>query len=93
MFVTLVYVASVALSSLHSFVSASPLVARAAQGSWIPPVTAPKEGDVWMVGSTRLVTWDTNGIPSSAANSTGTLLLGYFDGYTASENLNTGQPE
>ena len=91
MFVSRVYVATVALLSLRSFASASPLIARAAQGAWSPPVTAPKAGDVWTVRSTQLVTWNTNEIPPSAANNTGTLLLGYFGGYKEGENLDVGQ--
>jgi len=91
MFVSRVYVATVALLSLHSFASASPLVARAAQGAWTPPVTAPKARDVWTVGSTQLVSWNTDEIPPSAANNTGTLLLGYFEGYKQGENLDIGQ--
>ena len=91
MFISPVYVATVALLSLHSFVSASPLVARAGQGAVNPHITAPKAGDVWTVGSTQLVTWDTNEIPPSAANNTGTLILGYFDGHSSGENLDMGQ--
>jgi len=92
MFMSRVYVATVALLSLHSFASASPLVARAVQGAWNPPVTAPKAGDVWTVRSTQLVTWATDEIPPSSANSTGTLLLGYFDGYSQGENLDIEHP-
>lgn len=92
MFMSRVCVATVALLSLRSFVSASPLVARAVQGVWTPPVTAPKAGDVWTVGSTQLVSWKSDEIPPSAANNTGTLFLGYFDGYREGENLDIGQP-
>ena len=91
MFVSRVYVATVALLSFHSFVSASPLVTRAAQGAWNPPLTAPKAGDVWTVRSTQLVSWSTEDIPPSASNNTGTLLLGYFEGYKEGENLDIGQ--
>jgi len=91
MFVSRVYVATVALLSLRSFASASPLVTRAVQGAWNPPVTAPKAGDVWTVRSTQLVTWNTDEISPSAANNTGSLLLGYFDGYKEGENLDIGQ--
>ena len=87
-----VYVATVALLSLCSFASASPLVVRAGQGVWNPPITAPQAGDVWTVGSTQLVTWDTDQIPPSAADDTDTLLLGYFDDHGEGENLDIGQP-
>jgi len=93
MFVSRVYVATVALLSLHSFVSGSPLVTRAVQGAWSPPVTAPKAGDVWTVRSTQLVSWNTDEIPPSAANNTGTLLLGYFDVNNEGENLDIGMLE
>lgn len=86
---SLAYVATVALFSLHSFAIASPLVARAGQVVWSPPITAPEAGDVWTVGSTQLVSWDTNEVPPSAANNTGTLLLGYWD--DSGENLDVGQ--
>jgi len=92
MFLSLVYVATVALLPLHSFASASPFVARAGQGVWSPPVTAPQAGDAWSVGSTQLVTWDTDGIPPSAADNTGTLLLGYFEGSSEGENLDIDHP-
>ena len=90
MFMSRVYVATVALLSLHSFVSASPLVTRAVQGAWSPPITAPQARDVWTVRSTQLVSWNTDEIPPSAANNTGTLLLGYFDVYKEGENLDIG---
>jgi hypothetical protein len=88
---TLVYAATVALLSLGSFVYSSPLVARAGRIVWNPPITSPGAGDVWTVGSTQLVTWDTNEVPPYAVNNTGTLLLGYFDGDSPSENLDTSQ--
>lgn len=91
MFVSPAYVVTVALLSLRSFVFASPLVTRAAQGAWTPPVTAPQAGDVWTIGSTQLVTWDTHEIPPSASNKTGILLLGYFDD-SEGENLDMGEP-
>jgi hypothetical protein len=91
MFTPFVYAASVALLSLRSFVYASPLVAREGQVIWNPPITAPRAGDVWMVGSTQFVTWDTHAIPPSAKSNTGTLLLGYFDGDDHAENLDTCQ--
>lgn len=93
MFVSLAYAATVALLSLRSFVYASPLVPRAGQGVWNPHVTAPGAGDVWTVGSTQLVTWDTDDIPPSAMGRTGTLLLGYFDEGTHGENLDTCESE
>ena len=89
MFAPFLYAASVALLSLRSFVYASPLVAREGQGVWNPPITAPRAGDVWTVGSTQLVTWDTHAIPPSAKDKTGTLLLGYFDDDRHGENLDT----
>ena len=88
MFVSLVYAAA-ALLFHRSFVYASPLVPRAGQGVWNPHITAPNAADVWTVGSTQFVTWDTSDIPPSAMDSTGTLLLGYFDGGTHNEHLDT----
>jgi len=89
MFVPLVYTATVALFSLRSLVSAVPLVARAGQGAWNPPITTPREGDVWTAGSPQNVTWDTSNIPPSAVNKTGMLLLGYY-GESDGENLDIG---
>ena len=91
MFIPLVYTVTVALLSFRSFVFAAPLVARAGQGTWNPPITAPRAGDVWTVGSTQKVTWDTSKIPPSAENNTGILLLGYYD-ESESENLDMGKP-
>lgn len=92
MFVSLVYTATVALFSLRSLVSAVPLVARAGQGAWNPPITTPREGDVWTVGSPQNVTWDTSQIPPSAVNKTGILLLGYY-GESDGENLDIGESD
>jgi len=92
MFVSLIPVATVALLSLRSFVSASPLVARHRHGAYSPPITSPQEGVDWEVGSTQTVTWDASNIPPSAANDTGTLILGYLDGYSDNENLDTRHP-
>ena len=91
MFTPFVYAASVALLFHRSFVLATPLVARGHQVVWNPPITAPEAGDVWTVGSTQLVTWDTDEIPPSAIDNTGTLLLGYFDPDGEGENLDTCQ--
>ena len=93
MFVSLVPVATVALLSLRSFVSASPLVARHRHGAYNPPITSPREGVDWEVGSTQTVTWDASHIPPFATNDTGTLLLGYLDGYSDNENLDTRKPD
>ena len=89
---TLVYTATVALLSLRSFVSAAPLVPRARQGAWNLPITAPQAGDVWAVGSSQNLTWDTSKIPHSAEDNTGILLLGYYD-ESEGENLDIGKPE
>jgi len=92
MFVPLVYAATVTLLSLRSLVSAVPLVARAGQGAWNPPITTPRAGDVWTAGSSQNVTWDTSKIPPSAENNTGILLLGYYD-ESEGENLDIGESD
>ena len=56
-----------------------------------PPITSPRAGDMWPVGSSQIVTWDTSSIPQSGKNNTGTIVLGYNDG-TGSENLDIGKP-
>ncbi|KAF9644283.1 hypothetical protein BDM02DRAFT_3077858, partial [Thelephora ganbajun] len=71
---------------------ASPLVTRAGHGTWNPQITAPQAGDIWTVGSTQFVTWNTDRIPPSAVNKTGALFLGFLDGYATSENLDIHRP-
>lgn len=93
MFLSLVPVVTVALLSLRSFVSASPLVARSRHGAYNPPITSPREGDDWEVGSIQTVTWDASHIPPSAENDTGTLLLGYLNEYSDNENLDTSKSD
>lgn len=93
MFVSLVPVTTVALLSLRSFVFASPLVARHRHGVYNPPITSPREGDDWEVGSTQTVTWDATHIPPSAVNDTGTLFLGYLNENSDNEHLDTRKPD
>lgn len=53
-----------------------------------PPITAPKAGDVWTIGSQQLVTWDTSSIVEPTKE-TGLILLGTLkDG---NEVLDTGE--
>lgn len=57
-----------------------------------PTITSPTAGVIWPVGSTQLVTWDTSDIPPSGQSNTGTILLGYYDNESSSENLNYTNP-
>jgi len=56
-----------------------------------PPITSPRAGDRWQVGSLQTVTWDTSNIPPSGKNNGGTILLGFNDG-SGSENLDSDHP-
>ncbi|EIW53254.1 uncharacterized protein TRAVEDRAFT_87231, partial [Trametes versicolor FP-101664 SS1] len=53
-----------------------------------PPITSPKAGDVWTVGTTQTVTWNTTGIPASVGNPIGGMLLGYLE--DGQQHLDTG---
>jgi len=57
-----------------------------------PLITSPSTASNWLVGSTQHVQWDTSNIPNEGRNQTGTLLLGYNDGKTDSENLDVYHP-
>ncbi|KAH9953346.1 hypothetical protein BC827DRAFT_1146294 [Russula dissimulans] len=57
-----------------------------------PAVTSPSQGSNWVVGTTQYVQWDTSNIPIQGRGQTGTLLLGYNDGKTSSENLDVYHP-
>ncbi|TFY51917.1 hypothetical protein EVG20_g10782, partial [Dentipellis fragilis] len=57
-----------------------------------PHITSPTAGQVWKVGSSQNVTWDTSAIPATRQNSTGTLLLGYQDGLEGGEHLDIAHP-
>ena len=54
-----------------------------------PPITQPQPGDIWPVGSTQQVCWDTSYLPPDAQDATGTIYLGFLE--NDSENLNTGE--
>jgi len=56
-----------------------------------PPITSPKQGAVWKVGSKQVVTWNASSIPQGAQGNTGTIMLGYNDN-TGSENLDYEHP-
>jgi len=76
-----------ALALAVSTTTATPVDARGALIVVTPPVTSPKAGDIWPIGSGQLVQWDTSGIPDQARDYTGSIVLGYDDGFSSSENL------
>jgi len=76
-----------ALALAVSTTTATPVDGRAALDVVSPPITSPHAGDVWPVGSEQLVQWDTSGIPGEAQGNTGSIVLGYDDGFSSSENL------
>ncbi|KAF9169081.1 hypothetical protein BGX21_004869 [Mortierella sp. AD011] len=55
-----------------------------------PHITSPRKGAVWKTNSYQTVHWDTKGIKGSEA--TGTLLLGYREGSSLNEHLDTEHP-
>ncbi|KAF9990236.1 hypothetical protein BGZ80_006946 [Entomortierella chlamydospora] len=55
-----------------------------------PHITSPKKGVEWKANSYQTVQWDTKGIKGSKA--TGTLLLGYREGNSLNEHLDTAHP-
>lgn len=78
-------------------VSASPLSFTHPRSSDIslivvsPDITSPTVGQIWTVGSTQNVTWDTSKIPDSGKNNTGLILLGYSEAGSDSENLDISE--
>ncbi|KAI0313936.1 hypothetical protein OF83DRAFT_1064633 [Amylostereum chailletii] len=60
----------------------STIVARSV---WAPPVISPKQGNLWKVGSSQTVMWDTQNPPSRVTNYQGKLLLGFLDGSGSEE--------
>jgi len=76
-----------ALALAVSTTTATPVDARGALIVVNPPVTSPKAGDLWTVGAAELVKWDTSGIPDQAKDYTGSIVLGFDDGFSSSENL------
>ncbi|MFD9793626.1 hypothetical protein ACFWXK_22070 [Streptomyces sp. NPDC059070] len=42
---------------------------------YAPPILSPVAGDVWPVGSTQTVTWDTSNPPQQITNPTGLIAL------------------
>ncbi|KAI9465066.1 hypothetical protein BJY52DRAFT_762522 [Lactarius psammicola] len=56
-----------------------------------PHITSPTEGSIWPINSKQLVVWDTDNIPPSGENNTGTILLGYLD-QDDSEHLDFRHP-
>ena len=55
---------------------------------YTPPITSPKAGAVWRVGTEKTVTWDTSSLPHNY-QAHGELLLGYIE--NGSENLDLGK--
>ncbi|KAF5336627.1 hypothetical protein D9758_015933 [Tetrapyrgos nigripes] len=51
---------------------------RAALSVFTPPMTSPAEGDVWVVGTQRNVTWDTSNAPPVLSNPIGQVILRNF---------------
>ncbi|KAF5349848.1 hypothetical protein D9758_014032 [Tetrapyrgos nigripes] len=48
---------------------------RAALDVFVPPITSPVAGDVWVVGQQKNVTWDTSNAPAHITNPIGQILL------------------
>jgi len=81
-----------ALALAVSTTTATPVDARTSLVVVSPPITSPHAGDIWPVGSEQLVQWDTSGIPDKARGNTGSIVLGYDDGWSSSENLDFQNP-
>ncbi|KAH8104791.1 hypothetical protein BXZ70DRAFT_616953 [Cristinia sonorae] len=67
-------------------------VTLVARDSVAPPITKPAAGDVWRVGESVTVTWDTSTLPPRAnvSNPQGTIVLGFLE--NDSENLMLNSP-
>ncbi|KAF8883433.1 hypothetical protein BD779DRAFT_871489 [Infundibulicybe gibba] len=60
-----------AVLSTLSLVAAAPVTVR---DVFVPPITSPKAGDVWVVGQTVEVTWDTSNAPVNISNGSSVVL-------------------
>ncbi|KAN0133648.1 hypothetical protein V8E53_008372 [Lactarius tabidus] len=58
--------------ALLSFVGAAPLAAR---DIYVPPITYPKLGTHWKIGTSHTVTWDNSNPPSEITNPDGVIFL------------------
>jgi hypothetical protein len=67
-----------AAALLGSFVvQAAPAAELAQRDVFVPHITSPKAGDVWISGKTAQVTWDTSNAPKQITNRKGSVVLGY----------------
>ncbi|KAK7437688.1 hypothetical protein VKT23_018404 [Stygiomarasmius scandens] len=67
------FAALFASASVSSY--ATPVEQRAALDVFVPQITSPVAGDVWVVGEKKNVTWDVSDPPTQITNSKGTLFL------------------
>ncbi|CDO71012.1 hypothetical protein BN946_scf184844.g16 [Trametes cinnabarina] len=77
---------------LAAFLAAASVACAAPADDFSPPITSPKAGDVWTIGSTQNVTWDTSNIPPHNVNQTGLILLGYLEDGSEDEHLDINHP-
>ncbi|KAG5637541.1 hypothetical protein H0H81_004238, partial [Sphagnurus paluster] len=71
---TMITIAALFLSAFFAVVGAIPL-SLAGRDVYVPPVTYPVAGTVWIVNQTQTVTWDTSNPPNSITNTIGTIML------------------
>ncbi|CDO69151.1 hypothetical protein BN946_scf185042.g53 [Trametes cinnabarina] len=76
---------------LTTLVAAASAVSAAPTDVISPEITSPKAGDVWHIGTTQNVTWDTSAIPAGT-NQSGLILLGHIVGDSEDEHLDTKHP-
>ncbi|OJT06989.1 hypothetical protein TRAPUB_2190 [Trametes pubescens] len=74
-----------------ALVAAAAAVGAAPADVIAPPVTAPKAGDLWTVGSKQVVTWDASSIPSNTTE-TGVAFLGFLEDGSDDEHIDTKNP-
>ncbi|KAF5336632.1 hypothetical protein D9758_015939 [Tetrapyrgos nigripes] len=71
----LVTFTTILAASSAAFATPANVKKRAALDVFAPPITAPVEGDVWVVGQQRNVTWDTSNAPTQITNPIGQIIL------------------
>jgi hypothetical protein len=69
---TLVNIFVIFTVALMSFVGAAPLAVR---DVYVPPITYPRAGTVWKIGSNHTVTWDNSNPPQEITNPDGVIVL------------------
>ncbi|KAI0754868.1 hypothetical protein C8Q80DRAFT_1093582 [Daedaleopsis nitida] len=73
---------------LFALAAVATTVSAAALDVTAPPITSPKAGDHWIVGSVQTVTWE---VPTASVGQNGIIFLGYVEDGSLNEHLDVGE--